>query len=547
MPSSIESSAHVSLPLDMLQKLLPAASQLGIELPGMARFAPSIDVTQPISAVALECGRLVARQNIFMKANEVVTVDGETGDVRTMTARRFPAWVEQFAAFKAPGARQKRDSLAVEDAGQILETDVFRSCLRPLAAVHLMRLPVARKGELCNVEFLPAGYDAETGIYTIESLKYDMTWPLDRAVAFLDEHGEEYCFTWPNDEERKSVTFNRSWAVQIAAMVGTYCKAMFEPGTPRPIILYVGNKPGTGKSTLAAMTLLPVFGTAATTAIPKDDDRMISTLETVGRTRRAYLFFDDVPFGIFNNALYQFVLSRSHSGRVMGANAEFFEEPNVTQVFATGNDIQFDDNLKRRCLVVDLFLDSEVRGRSFRRVINTNYLARESVRCDFLSAMCALVRNYMEMRPALTTEQLETFKPLESFEVWTETVSQIVQLAGYHDPLSTPDLAGSGSVMDDELKELLIKVATEAEGDQTFSRAELMEKARSFKLLEGLVGMDGEGAPDAKANAKWGRRLQKYRGQKYMDGKGRRFQFSHRRQKTGASYPLTFIKPTPTP
>jgi hypothetical protein len=536
---------RVSLPLEILQKLMPAAAAAGIELPGMARFAPTIDVTQSISGVALEVGRLVAKQNIFLKSNEVVTVDEATGDIARMTARRFPAWLEQYAAFKAPGARQKRDSLAVEDAGQILETDIFRSCLRPLTAVHTMRLPVQRKGELWALEFLSPGYDAETGIFTVELLKYDMEWDIERATKFLDEHGAEYCFTWPNEEARGNVALNRSWAVQIAAMVGLYCKAMFEPGTPRPIILYVGNKPGTGKSTLAAMALIPIFGTASTTAIPKDDDRMISTLETVGRTRRPYIFFDDVPFGIFNNALYQFVLSRSHSGRVMGANAEFFEEANVTQVFATGNDIKFDDNLKRRALLVDLFLDTEVRGREFRRVINPTYLARESVRAEFLSSLCSIVRNYVEMRPRLNSEQVAALKPLESFETWTETISAIVQLAGYADPLAPADLAGSGSEEDDEIKELLVKVATEAEKDAVFSRLELMEKARGWGLLEGLVGMEGEPPPDSKANKSWGRRLQKYRGQKYVDGKGRRFQFSHRRQKKGASYPLSFLPSSP--
>lgn len=542
-----EGAQHVSLSLEVLQKLLPAAAELGLELPGMARFAPTIDITQSISAVALEVGRMIGRQNIFLQGDKVVTVDEQTGEKKTMSARRFPSYCEQFAAFKAPGARQKRDSLAVEDAAQILETDIFRSCLRPLAAVHTMRLPVLRKGELWDIDFLPAGYDAESQIFTVELLKYDTTWDIGRATQFLDEHGAGYCFTWPEEKDRGAVAMNRSWSVVIAAMLGVYCKAMFEPGTPRPIILAVGNKPGTGKSTLVAMMLMPVFGVCATTAIPKDDDRMISTLETVGRTRRPYLFFDDVPFGLFNNALYQFVLSQTHSGRIMGANAEFFEEPNVTQVFATGNDIKFDDNLKRRALIIDLFLDTEVRGRNFTRVINPTYLRQESVRIGFLSALCAIVKNYVEMRPHLTPEQVAVFRPLESFEHWTETISAMVQLAGYTDPLAQAELAGSGSEDDDELKELLIKVATEAEKDEVFSRSELMEKARTWKLLEGLVGLEGEPPPDSQANKRWGRRLQKYRGQKYVDGKGRRFQFSHRRHKSGASYPLTFLKPQVSP
>lgn len=533
--------AHVSLSMETLRALLPAAEQLGISLPGMARFAPTIDVTQPIGALALEVGRLVGKENIFLKGNAVVTVDAVTGEERVMSPRRFPAFCEQWAVFRAPGARQKRDSLAVEDAAQIMETDNFRGCLRPLTAVHKMRLPVVRRDGR-TVEFLERGYDGESGIFTVEVTGYAMDWSVEDATRFLNSHGAEYCFSWPEGADRRDVALNRSWSVQVMAMLGVYCQAMFEPGTPRPIVLYVGNKPGTGKSTLAAMALMPIFGTAATTAIPKDEDRMISTLETVARTRRPYLFFDDVPFGLFNNALYQFVLSRSHSARVMGSNAEFFEEANVTQVFATGNDIKFDDNLKRRTVVVDLFLDTEVRGRSFERVINTTYLAREEVRGRFLSALCALVRNYVELRPGLSPEQCGAVRPLESFETWTEVMGLMVQLAGYVDPLAPADLAGSGSEDDDELKELLVRVATEAEGDCEFTRKELFEKARQWELLESLVGMQGDPEPDQKANKRWGRRLQKYRGQVFVDGHARRFRFSKRTQRTGQSYPLTFLK-----
>lgn len=534
-----ENAQRVSLPLETLNKLLPLAEQMGLEIPGVARFAPKIDLTQPISALALELGRLVARHNIFLKPNRtVVTIDPNTGEEELMTGQRFPDYVEQWATFYAPGARQKRDSLQAEDAGQILKTDTFRSCLRPLTAVHKIRLPVLGAGELWNVELLPVGYDQATGIFTVETLKYDLNWPLEKATAFLNDHGEGYPLVWA--DERRDMFVNRSWSVQIAAMLSVYCRSLFEPGTPKPMILSVGNKPGTGKSTLVAMSLIPVFGSSSTTNIPKDEDRMISTLETAARSRRPYLFFDDVPYGIFNNALYGFILAPSHSARVMGANEEFFEEPNVTQVFATGNDIKFDDNLARRSLIIDLFLDTEVRGRKFKRFINPHYLIRR--RAEFLSALWAIVREYVEVRPRLTPEQLELMTPLESFEDWSEVIAWMVMIAGYTDPLARPDLSGSGDAGDDEMKQLLIKVASGEDEDCVFSRRELMDAARKLELLEGVVGSAEDGDPDPKMNKRWGRQLQKYRGQIFVDEKGRKFQFSHRKQKTGAAYPLTFIK-----
>jgi hypothetical protein len=182
-------TTHAQVPIHVLQQLSKAAEQLGIDLPGMARFAPKINVGLDIRALALDLGRLLAKQDIFIKpAGIIVTVDKTTGEESPMTARRFPDWAEQFCAFQSPnGSRRARNSLPVEDAAQILETDTFRSCLRPLAGVHQVRLPVCREwserdGVLApaKVEFLEDGYDAASQIFTTDILPYPMDWSLDR-------------------------------------------------------------------------------------------------------------------------------------------------------------------------------------------------------------------------------------------------------------------------------------------------------------------------------------------------------------------------------
>lgn len=530
----------VTIPRRLLEALAPLAAQLGVQLPEMGRNVPVIDATKPIGALSLEVGRLVASHDIFLQGEDIVTVDSATGRTTPMGASRFCAYIEQFAAIKVP-PRSRRESLAPDDAAMVMRTDNFRSCLRLLTAVNEMRLPVTRRSG--DVEFLPFGYDRETGIYTASALPYDMTWSVERATRFLNEHGQEYCFTWADGQARDDISQNRSWAVQVCAMLGTYCRAMFPPGTPRPLFAYTGNKPGTGKSTLAAMALLPSFGQCSATSIPKDADRMISTLETAARSRRPFLFFDDVPpTGIFNNALYQFVLSRSHSGRKMGSNEEFFQEDNVTQVFVSGNDIKFDANLRRRTLVVELFLDQDVRGRSFRRVINPNYLARREVRADFLSALCALVRNFNLLKGSLTIAQMQRIRPLESFEDWTEVITCMCMLAGYTDPLVEPELAGSGDVEADELREVLIHIATAAEGDSIYALRDIVRVARSHGLLWGIVGAQGSGELDCGMEKKLGLKLGKLRGQIYEDRHGRTFRWSKRKQKTGAAYPLEFVE-----
>jgi hypothetical protein len=46
---------------------------------------------------------------------------------------------------------------------------------------------------------------------------------------------------------------------------------------------------------------------------------------------------------------------------------------------------------------------------------------------------------------------------------------------------------------------------------------------------------------DDSASKSFGRRMQRWRGQKLTDHQGRNFQFSHKRKKAGAVYPITFL------
>lgn len=526
--------------LEILQKLAPLAEGIGVELPSVSRVAPVVDLAQDVRALAWELGNQLKRQNIFLRGREVVTVDPETGEMELMTAKRLVGWCEDYVQFRVPARSQRmRNSMSREDAELVLAQDIFRKALRPLRAVHTIRLPVVRADGV--TEFLPVGYDAESEIFTVELLKYDMDWTLETANAFLDEHGEGYPWSWP-DETQETIRNNRSWCVIVLGMLGMFCRAMFPAGTPRPMITCIGNKPGTGKSTLVAMMVAPVWGYCATTKVPKDEKDMSDELDTAAINARPYLFFDDIGGGLFSNALNQFITSGSRQGRIKGGNAEF-RELVVTQVFATGNDIPVSEDLVRRSLIAELFLSTEVRGRKFRRVITARYLMRDETRKGFLSALCALVRNAIAMRAAAAEagSSIQETAGLESFEDFTSKLSEIMQLGGYADPLIAPDLSSGGAETVDEMRELLVKVASEAKGDMEFDRKELMEKARGFGLLEGLVGAAGEKDPDGSQMRKWGRQLQRWRGQEMTDDQGRRFRFSHKRQKRGAKYPLVFI------
>jgi hypothetical protein len=530
-----------SLPAELIASVKPAATNLGIDLPGIAAFVPCIDVAMPIRMLAYEIGRTIARQNIFLRNGQVGTVCTKTGDWLKMTAKRFSGWLEEFATFRSSSGRRHRESLTPEDAGIILETDIFLECLNPLVSIHLMRLPVRRSSKKWDVEFLEPGYDSRSQIYTLETITYPMTWTVNESIQYLDRHGKDYPWTWPNDISRP-LNENRSWSVQIAVMIGCYCRAFFPPGTAKPMLTIVGNQPGTGKSTLVAMALIPVFGHASAGKMPRNDDEMNKELETIARTQSPYLFLDDIGESIHSVALNRFITASSHAGREMGGNDKLFRVPQLTQVFCTGNDIKLSADLMRRTLAMELHLATEIRGRKYDRAITPAYLSKPETRQSMLAALCGVVRGTLDLYGGTDGDNIVRIDGLESFEDYTSTISTIVQVSGYTDPLVSPELASSGAEDDDEMRLLLVTIATATEEDTEYDRNSMVEAARTAGLLEGLVGLAGDKELDSKMSKRWGRQLQKWRGRQLVDGRGRRFVFSHRHQKTGKKYPLTFLK-----
>jgi hypothetical protein len=546
----MSSGPNVIVSAEIMQRLAPLAQQMGIaaDLPGLTRIAPTIDLGMPIRMLALELGQLLSRQLIFLHGGSVVTVDGETGEKEPMKVTTFCGDVEEFCAIRVSGKSQRtRESLSREDAAMILDQKIFKASLRELRAVHLMRLPVQRENG--KIEFLEPGYDEESKIYTVERLSYEMDWDLEKAIDFLKTEWKDFPWGWPTEEhEDADLIENRNFAVHLFACLSSYCRGLFEPGVPRPMVTYIGNQVGTGKSLLAVMSQVPVFGQVAASTAPKDDERMEKVLETVARTLQPYLILDDVKYGLNSTPLNKFLTATAHNGRCMGNNNEMFMVPNVTQVLATGNGITITDDLTRRSLICELFAAGELKDRNFSHNLNPRYLARDEVRQQYLAAFCAIVKNYIAwldieegtvLRDAL---QNVSFRPLPSFEEVSELIGAIVIAAGFANPLQPPDIAPNEET--DELRELLVVIASGQDANRVYDRKEMVTLARENSLLESLVGSKDDAELDAKTAKRWGRQLQRWRGRELIDQRGRRFRFGHRRQKAGATYPLEFLSKT---
>ncbi len=554
-----DGGAEVRVPLEILKKIAQAVEngsnpQLATVLdglPGMARFCPTLNVSQPIHELAMEMGRMLSTARsplgefLFRQEDKefnLVTVDEATGKVKEMRAGRLVGWSAQFCAFKSSGRSNRiREGLSRDDAALVMEQDIFSACLRPLTAVHEMRLPVLRKNGA--IEFLPPGYDNETGIFTCEVVRYEDDWTMERGRDWFEEICHEMPWngmeTVAREDRKKAVRANRSFAVHVAACVGQFCRAMFPEGTLRPMFAYFANKPGSGKTRLAEMALAPLYGFIGATTVPKEEDKMDVKLETVARARRPYVLFDDIGGALRSQSLNKFLTGARQQGRCFGKNDEIFDVPNVTQVFVTANELPTSADLSRRALIAELFLDVEVQGRKFKRDLTPAWLASDEVRAKFLAAACAVVRHW------IATGSVGHGQPLATFEPWTGAIGGMIQAAGLADPLQPPEMDVGGGQDDDEVKKLYIALATMSERDRVIDRAEVVTMARNLELLQGVIGCEGEDLPDKDQLKRLGKKLQQWRAQKLVDEKGRRFQIGHKRQRGRSCYPLLFLPAAP--
>lgn len=504
----------------LLQLLQPVAKSLGAEIE-TDRIAPQVDITKPISHVARTLGQVLRPVNLFRQGEYIVSVDEITGDIKPMKPDRFCSWVEEFVAIVKPKDDGiKATSMNAETAAKVLVADQFRAGLRELSAVHSVRLPVWEEyGK--SVRLLDAGYDERTQVYTVDALPYALDMEPDRAVAFFLDILKGY--PWSDEGKLQS---RRSLAVHLAAMMGNYVRLLFAEGTQKPVIVYNGNQPGTGKSTLARMSLSPVYGVPEDKALPKSEDELRKELDAFAMARRTYMFLDDVGGHLRSHLLNRFITSPMHTGRKMGTG-ELFTAPNVTQVFITGNGLTLSPDLARRCLIVDLFCAVDARGRKFDRIITDAWLARGEARAQFLAALWSLVR-YWQQCGCNRHDHL-----LESFEEWSAIVGGIIVEAGFCDPIkAAPELG-----MDEQgeaFKRLFCALAAtvEAGTEKTFNVGDCRERAESLDIWEVLVA----GAKDELKT--FGARLKKYRGRQWVDEHGRRFEFGRRETSRGSVYPV---------
>lgn len=468
---------------------------------------------------------------------------------REMTARRLCSFLGDYLIFqKGTGDKAKRVSLSKELAEKILASDTWYDRAAELELILPVRLPVW--GETVNgrrsVTLAPVGYDPQRQTYTAETLNYTTgTTRYKPAQLVATWNRLMHTFPWgpENKQEQEQVwrcngetiqgpcpSTNRSACACLALMLGQYCRLLVDD--LMPIGIFNANQQGSGKSLLAWLCIAPVWGMAAGTAAPKNDEEMIKAINAALLTRAPYHMLDDIPV-LANNTLNMVATSNEVAGRRLGG-LDTFTAKNHMQIFATGNDLNCSPDVERRSLICDLFLATSALERSFKTTLTRKSLAQPGWRADLLRFMCSMVMNWSDAGcPSLVPG---SSKP--TFESFASVIGSIMVHNGFLSPFTRRQYVGSGGdLIGRSILRLLAHIVSENMGtvrSETYSIRKIVEISDAMELTQTITG-------GKSPHHSMGKRLEAYRGKILTDEQGLRFEFGKREESGQSCYTFTRI------
>lgn len=492
---------------DAIAKLMALAAANGIDIglaPEGATYAedlretiPAVNLNRATSELADETGRNLKRSGLYIYQERLVTI-AEDGTALEMDDKRFRTWIDQFqlnyyrrrptkneeeTSTGAPiKATMKRDVAAV-----LLVSDDFRCHLPELKKILPVRLPAwgkATEEGIRTVRILPYGYDAETQIYTcFTGIDYAEDWTIEQATAYLRRLLKDFPFA----------EVGRSLAVQVSAMLTTYCQLLFAKRDRWPMIFYNANTPGSGKSRLAELAIYPIYGSADPLSYTEGDE-FEKKLDTQALTLLSYTFLDDVSGLVKSNALNRWLTSPTWAGRIMHSQRKF-TILNQTLTLLSANQATLSPDLARRSLMVDLWSAElpEARAAKITMTLDQEWLAAPQNRADILSALHTLLTHWLGPEG----EARHHSKLLPSFENWSRLIPAIVTIAGFECPLQSPDVTDAGGKQEVEFQRLIEQAVREHQPQEGRPVPLLLPQwcamARSCGLFHSAIG-DAAGA-----------------------------------------------------
>lgn len=461
-----------------MKQLAEMANAAGIRGVVAEDAAPVVKIEPDLSVTSKRMGEIVARLDLFALNGTQVFFDHK-GEMRTMTGRIFRTWISQHVVTCAQFDKKSGDplpcSLGVDEAATVIDSEDFRRGVRELAGINHVRCPVLRPDG--RLELLPWGYDEQTRIYTKPGgLEYGTDLSIESAKGRFHRAFHQF-----------PVTDERSMAVQIAAMMALYVRHLPSGMSLRPGFIWYANKQGSGKSVLCKAAIYPVLGSAAAAKLKRDED-LDKEVEAFCRAKVPYIFLDNVRGGLNSPTLEQMLTSKQSTGRAMGGH-ELFTTDNTALLLVSANQVEFNEDMRRRFLLIDLFEEGNPEERKIDSELDDDVMETPEWRAEMLEAMWALVAHWHEAgmpRGSVT---------MPSFERFGALLGGIVEAGGYHPPFERWVLPDAKAPSREDFHELLAMVMDDMGLDtaRDYTLESLCRLARAGQLYQKDVGTQDEG------------------------------------------------------
>ncbi len=452
------------------------------------------------SIFAAELGKHLEPYSFFERSGRCVLLefDYKLGAYRLAEADGYSFRTDIEAVVEPYVVREIKDqevdiprSISLGLSRTVLASKDFLERLRPLYGFSAMRVPIMRRDG--RVELLPEGYDKESGILTVSTPQADYatkSYTLAQAVSYLRELLSEFCFH-PEDRERAT-------SVVLAGMLTLYCRQLLGPRTQKPGFLYSANSEGAGKTLLGKLAIIPHLGFCPTGTVPENEDEFRKRIFAAALADSPVLFLDNVKGYLSSGALESFMTSSIVSDRILGASRLLELEHNAV-VFITGNSATYSPDIRRRTLMLELFLE-EMRAEDREIVHPLNDATLSQKRAEILAVLWTLTKEWIAAgMPKGSISH-------GSFPIWADVIAGIIEHAGFASPCSEPmsELSGDPDTQD------MAKLVDSMVPNRRYNYGELVEQCQTYNLFDAQVPDEGE--QDKGQRSTFGKLLRRYNG-----------------------------------
>lgn len=194
---------------------------------------------------------------------------------------------------------------------------------------------------------------------------------------------------------------------------------------PTPLHLFGAHVPGSGKSKLATVCLMPTCGNyIATTAAGRDEEEWRKKISSALLEGRPYIFLDNLSKKLDSDSLAKGLTDMEWNDRMIST----FRNINVPvrcAWVATANNVELSRDILRRTLWchIDPNLENPEERDKFRHDPITAWVSQNRPR--IVSALCKLIQAWLDAgRPEFNRARIG------SYEEWSKAIGGILEVAG---------------------------------------------------------------------------------------------------------------------